>query len=57
MVQSAAAPGLFGALLVVYIVRNLFGEAVFKEWAWRIPFVVSILLLAVAIYILSLIHI
>ncbi|MCA0371993.1 MAG: MFS transporter [Proteobacteria bacterium] len=51
MVQSAAAPGLFGALLVVFIVRNLFGEAVFKEWAWRIPFMVSIFLLAVAIYI------
>jgi MFS family permease len=51
MIQSAAAPGLFGALLVVFLVRTWLGEAAFKEWGWRIPFMVSLGLLAIAIYI------
>ena len=31
--------------------RTYFGEIVFNEWAWRVPFLVSFLLVAIAIYI------
>lgn len=56
MVQSAAAFGLFAALLVVFLSRNIVGEENFKIWGWRIPFLVSILLLGIAIYIRLQLH-
>ena len=43
--------GLFAALLVVIGVRVLVGEAAFGEWGWRIPFLVSMLLLLVSMWI------
>ncbi len=51
LVQSSAVAGLLTALLVVYSTRTILGEAAFHEWAWRIPFAVSLFLLAIAIYI------
>ncbi len=51
MVQTAATLGFFFALLVVFITRSVFSEAAFKDWAWRIPFWVSLGLLAIAIWI------
>src|ERR1039457_1074888 len=50
-IQTTATLGLFAALLVVIGTRTALGEDAFKEWGWRIPFLVSILLLAVSLWI------
>ncbi|MFT3718065.1 MFS transporter [Pseudorhodoferax sp.] len=50
-IQTTATLGLFLSLLVILGVRTATGEAAFAEWGWRIPFLVSILLLAVSVYI------
>src|ERR1700754_4504016 len=53
-VQTAAAFGLFAALLVIYLSRQILGKAVgpaaFDAWGWRIPFLFSAGLLAVSIW-------
>ena len=43
--------GLFAALLVVIGIRTWLGEEAFAAWGWRLPFLVSILLLAVSLWI------
>jgi MFS family permease len=50
-IQTTATLGLFAALLVVIGTRTYVGEDAFKAWGWRIPFLVSILLLAVSLWI------
>src|SRR6202167_2706856 len=50
-IQTTATVGLFGALLVVIGTRTYLGEDAFKAWGWRIPFLLSILLLAVSLWI------
>jgi MFS family permease len=50
-IQTTATLGLFTALLVVIGTRTLVGEDAFKVWGWRIPFLVSIVLLAVSLWI------
>ena len=50
-IQTTATLGLFAALLVVIGTRTYLGEAAFKDWGWRIPFLVSIVLLAVSMWI------
>jgi MFS family permease len=50
-IQITATGGLFAALLVVICTRLGVGEDAFKEWAWRIPFLVSAVLLAVSLWI------
>ena len=50
-IQTTATLGLFAALLVVIGTRMLVGEDAFKDWGWRVPFLVSILLLAVSMWI------
>ena len=50
-IQTTATVGLFAALLVVIGVRTWIGEAAFAEWGWRIPFLVSIVLLGVSMWI------
>lgn len=50
-IQTTATLGLFAALLVVIGTRMLVGEAAFADWGWRIPFLVSIILLAVSMWI------
>ena len=49
-IQITATGGLFLSLLVILLCRNWFAEQ-FDVWAWRIPFLVSILLLIVSVYI------
>jgi MFS family permease len=39
------------SLAVIIATRTYFGNQVFDEWAWRVPFLVSFLLVAIAIYI------
>ena len=50
-IQTTATLGLFAALLVVIGCRTLVGEDAFKVWGWRIPFLLSIVLLAVSLWI------
>lgn len=50
-IQTTATMGLFLSLLIILGVRTTVGEVAFADWGWRIPFVVSILLLAVSVYI------
>ena len=50
-IQTTATLGLFLSLLVILAVRNLLGEAAFADWGWRIPFLLSIALLAVSVWI------
>ena len=50
-IQTTATLGLFAALLVVIGTRTYIGEEAFKEWGWRVPFLVSIVLLAVSMWI------
>src|ERR1700683_156835 len=50
-IQTTATLGLFAALLVVIGTRTAMGEDAFKTWGWRIPFLVSLLLLVVSLWI------
>jgi MFS family permease len=50
-IQTTATLGLFAALLVVIGTRTGMGEEAFKAWGWRIPFLVSLLLLIVSLWI------
>jgi len=50
-IQTTATLGLFAALLVVIGVRFLLGEDAFADWGWRVPFLVSMILLAVSMWI------
>jgi MFS family permease len=50
-IQITATGGLFLSLLVILFTRGALGEAAFLDWGWRIPFLVSILLLGVSVWI------
>ncbi|AFQ47230.1 MFS transporter [Burkholderia cepacia] len=50
-IQTTATLGLFLSLLVILGVRTFIGEEAFGSWGWRVPFVASILLLAVSVWI------
>jgi MFS family permease len=50
-IQTTATLGLFLSLMVILGTRTLIGEEAFADWGWRVPFLVSILLLGVSVYI------
>jgi MFS family permease len=50
-IQITATGGLFLSLLVILFTRGALGETAFLDWGWRIPFLVSILLLGVSVWI------
>jgi MFS family permease len=50
-IQTTASLGLFTSLVVILITRRTIGEAAFSEWGWRVPFFLSIILVAVSFYI------
>ncbi len=50
-IQTTATLGLFAALVIVLGVRTLVGEEAFRDWGWRIPFLVSVLLLGISLWI------
>ena len=49
--QTSPTLGIVVSLAVIIVTRTYFGNQVFDEWAWRVPFLVSFLLVAIAIYI------
>ncbi|HVD61617.1 MAG TPA: MFS transporter [Gemmatimonadaceae bacterium] len=50
-IQTTATLGLFVSLIVILVVRRVVGEDAFKAWGWRIPFLLSIVLVAMSYYI------
>ncbi|MGJ5176001.1 MFS transporter [Bradyrhizobium oligotrophicum] len=50
-IQTTATMGLFLSLLVILFTRTIIGEADFAKWGWRVPFLVSVLLLGVSVWI------
>ena len=50
-IQTTATLGLFLSLMVILGTRTAIGEEAFADWGWRVPFIVSILLLGVSVYI------
>ncbi|MEL1265817.1 MFS transporter [Pseudoxanthomonas putridarboris] len=50
-IQTTATIGLFLSLLVILGCRKLLGEEAFSAWGWRIPFLISFVLLLVSVWI------
>lgn len=50
-IQTTATLGLFLSLGIIVFTRSTLGELTFYEWGWRIPFLISILLVIVSVYI------
>ena len=50
-IQTTATLGLFAALGVVIAIRSVIGETAFADWGWRIPFLISVILLGVSLWI------
>src|SRR5262252_7311632 len=50
-IQITATLGLFVSLFVILVVQNAMTKNSFNEWGWRIPFLISIVLVSVSLYI------
>jgi MFS family permease len=50
-IQTTATLGLFVSLAVILITRRSLGEDAFSAWGWRIPFLISIVLVAISLWI------
>jgi MFS family permease len=50
-IQTTATLGLFVSLGVILIVRSTMSKADFEGWGWRVPFLLSVLLVAMSLYI------
>jgi MFS family permease len=55
-IQTTATFGLFLSLIVILTTRTSLGEESFAAWGWRIPFLVSALLLAISVWIRMKLH-
>ena len=50
-IQTTATMGLFMSLLVILFTQSTLGPKDFADWGWRVPFIVSVLLLAISVWI------
>ncbi len=50
-IQTTATLGLFLSLIVILVTRYLLGEPEFQAWGWRVPFLLSVVLLGVSVWI------
>lgn len=50
-IQTTATLGLLMSLLIILATRSYLGEKDFAEWGWRVPFLLSIFLLIISVYI------
>ena len=49
-IQSSASFGLLAALLIIFGTRSWIGEEAFGAWGWRIPFLLSVILLGISVW-------
>ncbi len=50
-IQVTATAGFFVSLIVILVTRRIIGETAFADWGWRIPFLLSVVLVAISLYI------
>ncbi|MDL2400966.1 MFS transporter [Rhizobium mayense] len=50
-IQTTATLGLFLSLIVILVVQNWLGKDAFADWGWRVPFIVSFILLGISVWI------
>ncbi|AVA24455.1 MULTISPECIES: MFS transporter [unclassified Rhizobium] len=50
-IQTTATLGLFLSLIVILVVQNWLGKTAFADWGWRIPFILSCVLLGISVWI------
>ena len=50
-IQITATLGLFMSLIVILLVQNAMSRETFSSWGWRVPFIISIFLVAISLYI------
>src|SRR6476659_711378 len=50
-IQITATLGLFVSLIVILVVQTLISQQAFASWGWRIPFLISIFLVGISLYI------
>ena len=50
-IQITATLGLFMSLIVILLVQNAMTREAFNAWGWRVPFLISIFLLGISVYI------
>jgi MFS family permease len=50
-IQITASLGLFLSLIVILLVQNVISRDAFNSWGWRVPFIISIFLVGVSLYI------
>ena len=50
-IQTTASLGLFTSLVVILVTSRVVGDASFAAWGWRIPFLLSVILVGVSFYI------
>ncbi|MBB5574728.1 MULTISPECIES: MFS transporter [Rhizobium] len=50
-IQTTATLGLFLSLIVILVVQNWLGKGAFADWGWRVPFVLSCVLLGISVWI------
>ncbi len=50
-IQITATLGLFVSLIVILLTQNAMSKTAFADWGWRIPFLVSIVLVVVSLYV------
>ncbi|GAA4445846.1 MFS transporter [Ravibacter arvi] len=55
-IQTTATLGLFVSLVVILLTRTTMGEQAFRDWGWRVPFLLSSVLVGVSIFIRMKMH-
>ncbi len=55
-IQTTATVGLLLSLVVILSVRTIVGAEAFADWGWRIPFLLSIVLLGISVWIRMQLH-
>lgn len=50
-IQTTATLGLFLSLIVILVIQTALGPDAFKAWGWRVPFLLSVVLLGISVWI------